>query len=539
MKSSNCLILIGFIFFAVIGVNGIWAKGQKDSNGLQQKDYDANGWYRNDDGIWVQNPNGAIFEQKPEYSANVGISASVPVGGSFITGQGTSAGVNRFGQDTNAGAHGMAAEQANTIDDWLHGRNARIVGDNNLKDGPDRIVNNVRIQTKYWKSYQESVDSCFNTDSSGKYQFRYYDPYNNNKPMQIEVPKDQYLNAVKHMEDRIREGSVRGVTDPAEAKNIIRQGNITYRQSINIGKAGTIDSLIYDAKTGVITCGFAFGISALVDYWAATRNGVDPALAIQSALVTELKVGGITFASSVLAGQLSKMGFNPLPVSREVNTGAGTNRNIPGPLGQQSFEKLLRGNFTYAGATVFVLTSIDTISLFRGRISGGQLFKNLLTNSGAVAGAAAGAAAGTAVAPGPGTAIGAGVGSVVGGAAGGLVGGTLVHTAAGLFIEDDAEKMVEIIQGQFTFLANSYIVTQAEADLAVSALQTILNGEKLMDMFESGNKTLFARNLLTPIFEDIASNRPFTALPDEEFILDALSILFSETASDYILENDL
>ena len=571
MKNGKSLIFMVFILLTVIGANSIWAKGGKDTkdkNGLRQEDYDANGWYRKADGTWIQNPNGAIFEQKPVYTKkvdipaeavdipadagisaeDVGISASVPVGGYFIAAQETSTGANRFNPEINPGAHGSAAEQANTIDDILHGRNARIVGDNNAKDGADRIVNGVRIQTKYYKSFQESVDSCFYIDSSGKYQFRYYN--NNGKPMQIEVPRDQYIDAIKQMEDRIRDGSVRGVTDPAEAKNIIRRGNITYRQSVNIGKAGTIDSLIFDAKTGAVTCVFAFGLSSVVDYWAARRTGLKPDEAIKSALVTGLKVGGITFASTVLAGQLSKMGFNPLPVSGNAGNGWRTEKNIPtGPLGQQSFDKLLRGNLTYAAATVAVLLAVDTVNLFQGRISGPQLFKNLLTNSGAAVGAAAGfaagakagAAAGTAIAPGVGTAVGAAAGSIAGGIAGGAIGGTIIRTAVGAFIEDDAVKMVEIIQGQFTFLANSYLVTQAEAEQAADVLKAKLYGGNLLkDMFESGNRTLFARNLLTPIFEDIASNRPFIALPDENQISVALNALFTEEVlAEYVLADEV
>ena len=535
MKMNNNLriLFIGFVLFTFMSVPIIWAKGGKDINGLKQENYDANGWYQKADGTWVQNPNGAIFEIKEEYSQAAGISASVPVGGYIVSAQQTNTGANRFTNE-NPGAHGTAAEQANTIDDLLHGRIARIVGDDNAKDGPDRIVNNIRIQTKYYKSYQESVDSCFSIDGAGKYQFRYYNL--DGKPMQIEVPKDQYANAIKQMEDRIRDGSVRGVSNPAEAKNIIRKGNITYKQSVNITKAGNIDSLLYDAKTGVVSCGFAFGLSALVDYWLAKRIGVDTDVALRGAIVTGLKVGGVAFASSVLAGQLTKAGLNPFTISTKVNPGPGSKNNIPGPLGQQSFEKLFRGNMIYAITTVVILTGVDTVNLFNGRISGSQLFKNLLSNTGAAVGAAAGGAAGaqagaavgSMVAPGPGTVIGTAVGGIGGGVVGGIAGKFVVHTTAGIFIEDDANKMVEIIRGQFTFLLNSYICTITEAEQAVSVLKTKLYGDTLKDMFESKNRTVFARNLLIPIFEDIASSRSYIALPDEEHIVAALNAVLEE-----------
>ena len=44
-----------------------------------------------------------------------------------------------------------------------------------------------------------------------------------------------------------------GVTDGSEAENLVRKGNVTYAQAKNIAKAGTIDSLKYDAANGVIT----------------------------------------------------------------------------------------------------------------------------------------------------------------------------------------------------------------------------------------------------------------------------------------------
>lgn len=58
---------------------------------------------------------------------------------------------NAVNADMNAAAqgHGYAAEQANNLYDILTGKDAKIVGGDNAKDGPDRMVNGVNIQTKY------------------------------------------------------------------------------------------------------------------------------------------------------------------------------------------------------------------------------------------------------------------------------------------------------------------------------------------------------------------------------------------------------
>ena len=45
--------------------------------------------------------------------------------------------------------HGFAAERANNLYDKFTGHDAKIVGDDNAKNGADRIVDGVCIQSKY------------------------------------------------------------------------------------------------------------------------------------------------------------------------------------------------------------------------------------------------------------------------------------------------------------------------------------------------------------------------------------------------------
>ena len=60
-----------------------------------------------------------------------------------------------------AQGHGYAAEQANNLYDILTGKDAKIVGGDNAKDGPDRMVNGVNIQTKYCHDAASSVQAAF------------------------------------------------------------------------------------------------------------------------------------------------------------------------------------------------------------------------------------------------------------------------------------------------------------------------------------------------------------------------------------------
>ena len=85
--------------------------------------------------------------------------------------------------------------------DKYTGHQAEIVGDNNVKDGADRLVDGVQIQSKYCKTGGKCVSECFR---DGK--FRYINP--DGTPMKIEVPADKYDAAVASMEERIRRGEV-------------------------------------------------------------------------------------------------------------------------------------------------------------------------------------------------------------------------------------------------------------------------------------------------------------------------------------------
>ena len=101
----------------------------------------------------------------------------------------------------NKQGHGFAAEKANHLSDILSGKNAQLVGDNNLKNGPDRIVNGSYIQTKYCRNPQSCINECF--DNNGKFRYSYEDINGNLHNMSIEVPSDMYDGAVKAMAKKI------------------------------------------------------------------------------------------------------------------------------------------------------------------------------------------------------------------------------------------------------------------------------------------------------------------------------------------------
>lgn len=458
--------------------------------------------------------------------------------------------------------HGFAAEHANHLADKFMGKNAKIVGDNNAKNGADRIVDGVNIQTKYCRTGSACIDECF---ENGEY--RYWNP--DGTPMQVEVPLDKYNEAVKAMKNRIKNGEVKGVTDPAEAENLVRKGHFTYPQMRNVAKAGRIESILYDAASGAIIARNTFGITAVISFALSIWQGEEFDLAIKHATIQGLKSGGVAFATAVLAGQLSKAGLNSLLVgsSEAIVKAIGpkasavlinafrSGTNIYGAAAMKSLAKLLRNNGITSAVSFAVLSVGDVTNIFRGRISGKQLFKNLTNTGVSIAGgtggwiggtalgAKAGAAIGTFIAPGAGTAIGAGIGSTVGGLIGALGFGTASNKVSEVvldhFIEDDADEMVRIIQNIFTELSGEYLINKKEAEDITTALQHILNGKLLKTMFASKDRNLFARDLLVGLFEDVSRNRQYIQLPSHEQFKDSLRLVLEEIADNKCLVEEL
>lgn len=436
--------------------------------------------------------------------------------------------------------HGFAAERANNLYDKLTGHDTKILGDNNAKNGADRIVDDIYIQSKYCASGSKCVNECFENNGHGN--FRYMQ---NGKPMQIEVPSDKYDAAVQAMKEKIRRGQIDGVTNPSEAENIIRKGHFTYEQAKNIAKAGTIESLSYDAVNGVITSASAFGVTAVITFATSTWKGEDFNVALKTATRSGLAVGGTTFLTTVISSQLSKAGLNsalvgsseaivsimgPKASATLINAFRESGTNIYGAAAMKSAAKLLRGNIISSGISTIVLSSADITRTFQGRISGKQLFKNMTsTASTAIGGSGgwlAGAAIGSTILPVGGTIIGGIVGSV----AGGTIAGNVTNKVLDSFILDDAEEMLQILNTELESLAFDYLLNQNELESIVTNLNELLNKKNklLMDMFASSNRHTFASELLRPLIVDEVNARKHIAVPSNVAFSSTLNKLLEE-----------
>lgn len=327
--------------------------------------------------------------------------------------------------------HGPAAEDANALWDRMHGKSVDKVGVYNFPNGADRITNGVQIQTKYCADAAKSVGAAF---ENGSYRY---------SGMKLEVPREQYDEAVRIMRGKIANGEVSGISDPKMAEEIVIKGHCTYDEAVRIAKAGNIDSLKFDAKCQTVSCGLACGLSFALTYWTAKSQGLSHTEALKAASKRAAKSGVTAMVTGVAAQQLlrTEVGRNfaaiatkaakPVVgaamktemgkqmVSKTASVIAG--KQVTGVTARNVMTKTLRTNAVTSAVVFAVTTAPDIVKVCRGKMSGKEFAKNTASNAAGIgggwAGATSGAAIGTMICPGIGTFVGGIIGSIGGGIA--------------------------------------------------------------------------------------------------------------------------
>lgn len=440
--------------------------------------------------------------------------------------------------------HGELAEEANNIIDRLQGHQAEILGRDNAKNGPDRSVDGVLIQTKYYKTARGSLEACFDPSS---HQYRYLTE--DRTPMQLEVPKDQYQQVLRSFEKKISQGKVPGVSDPKDAEKIVRKGKLTYDQAVNLAKPGTAESLKYDAATGAVTCSCAFGLSFLATTFMAYRETRDITGAVQAGIAAGVQVFGLSFAQHMVVSQLSRTGLsNALMAPSQAVVGelgfktsativnglrALTGKTaISGAAASKQLAKMLRGNAVSAAVTLAVFSVPETYKLFQGKASGAQYAQNMAclatSIAGGIAGAAAAGVAAAKVGTVAGTAVSPGEGTIVG-LAGGMVGGTVGTVAAGvvggILFEGDSASFGRYFNAMVSCMAVEYLLDGREMDELLAVLNCVKPEEfrtLMEETLSSRDQEAKVRAFLVPMFDETVSRRERFALPTSRQISDAL-----------------
>ncbi len=438
------------------------------------------------------------------------------------------------------GGHGFAAEDALTLIDKLQGKNAYVVGRDNAPNGPDRIVNGQAIQTKYYQTPQQTINSAFDAETG---MFRY-------TGQKLEVPADQYEECVRLMEQKIREGKVPGVNDPAKAKDIVKKGKLTYKQAVNIAKAGTVESIIYDATQQAIVCTHVFGLSFCASFALAFWKTGDLEEATKFAIKQASAVAGTSFVAGIITSQIlrtktaamgtvvvrhgvkgiAKTSLGKKAVEQIAKASLG--KSIHGAAAINHVSKLLRSNAITAVVTTVVITAPDFYrALISKTVTWEQAFKNLAVNASSVGGGVAGWMAGAAV----GSAIFPGVGTIVGGLIGGIAGGMVAYKGAKAIadeiVEDDIVKMQRILEEALQDAGVNYLLNEEEfKQLLTRLVDKIKDKEdwfkvmvKKYREFGREDAYKYAYKECENICDDIIKQRSKIKLPDGEEIIRVLS----------------
>ena len=331
-------------------------------------------------------------------------------------------------------SHGYAAEDANALYDRLHGRKVVKTGESNDPDGPDRIVDGVRIQTKFCKDAASTIHTSFNKHT-GMYRYN---------GQVLEVPKDQYEEAVKLMAQKISEGKVEGVTDPAQASKMVKASPYTYKQSVRITKAGNLDSIKFDVMNQAGASLKSGAISTVTSFVDAKMRGESTVTALKSSAKQGACTAGKTMVTGVATQQILRTGAGrTVSAAAQKGIGKAIDATMKTQAGRKVIEKtafaiggkavsgaaakqvLSRAGSTnvVTAAVSFVVSAVpDTVRLCTRKISGKEYAIRTASNgaglAGGTGGAWAGAAIGTAICPGIGTAVGGFIGSMVGGIGG-------------------------------------------------------------------------------------------------------------------------
>ena len=372
--------------------------------------------------------------------------------------------------------HGHAAEYANDLIDKIKYpfKDVRQSGQDNAKNGADRLVGANKIQTKYCSSARNSINAAFESKSNGG-MYRY-------DGMQLEVPKDQYSEAVSLMKKKIQDGKVKGITDPNEASKIIRKGNITYQDAKLIAKGGNLTSIKYDTIDGAVQSLPIAGISFAIVYAQAIWSGEDQKTAVKYAIETGLRtlvLGTIVYASSQQIGKV-----------------------LTGHLATYTGKKVIAENVAKRAGTVIAVGVVivpDVFDSLTGRISSQQLLKNTLVAGSGIAGGAM-----------VGSLFGGPVGTIVGGLVGAIASSSVAQAVLDQFIEDDRVEMFAILKEEFIDVVMSMSLTKKEFQ---DVQDKIFNGDlqnRLKEIHQNkkaGCRKYTRENIVEKITQDVISKR--------------------------------
>ena len=305
----------------------------------------------------------------------------------------------------------------------------------------------------------------------------------------------EQLNYLKKKLDKVK---LREFNNPAEAKNIIRKGNITYNEAKLIAKGGNLTSIKFDAIDGAINSLPGVGISFVIVFSQAKWSGAetkDAALMAGKAGLRTLAMGTSIYVASQ---QFAKI------FTKQINDYFG--------------KKITAEVVARRAAPVIsfaVIMGPDIFEALVGRISSQQLLKNAaVAGGGMMAGAGAGAVGGAIAGP-----IGALAGAIIGGIAGGIG----AKAIADQFIEDDRVEMFAQLKEEFIDIVMVISLSQKEFNkIQEDVFNEQLEG-LLKDMFQrKENSRTYAKEFVEEKVKSVIKDRKRVELKE---IIEAVQVI--------------
>lgn len=356
--------------------------------------------------------------------------------------------------------HGFAAEQANTYIDKISGKDAEVVGDDNAKNGADRLVDGQYMQTKYCQTAARSVGAMLE-GQSGPWKYFLED----GNVMPVEVPKDQYVKAIETVKKAAAEGRIPGVT-AEDAHKIVIKGSATYTQAVNITKFGTVESLAFDLRQGIVGSMQGASISLLLGFSQSYWRTKNSSQAFEFAVVSASKVLVKQTSTAVLVSQLQRLSIVQnafsIPIPSSMNSMLAKGLNV----GRAQVPNAVRGMLVANAVVISLSATKDMYHVIGDQMSGGQFFKNTTVTTSAVVTGSVGAVAGKI--------IGGTLGSI-GGPVGAFLGAALFSHLASVatkslldnYIEDDKIVTVRLVKYQVKYLSDAYMMTPEETQIVI------------------------------------------------------------------------
>lgn len=393
-----------------------------------------------------------------------------------------------------AQGHGYAAEYAENTIDRLLGKDVvnqaqQLVDGHQVKNGADRIVNGVEIQSKYCATGAKCVEECF--DYYG--DFRYYDK--NGNPMKIEVPVDKYFEAISEMETRIEFGQIEGVSNPEEAKNIIKKGHFTYEQAHCIARAGTVEGLIIDALSGAIESAGIASLSTVMTFAHAVWNGEDVDKAMALGMRAGISILGKGAVINIITMQLTTRQKNCVNDFTESLSKAIRQSKLAKSTVGEALDLDTMTSQKLLGTTISVAITFgpDVCRFAQGKISQNQLLKNTVVTG---AGIATSSVAANVL-------LGMGLESVFVGVGGMLAGGLasfVVKNMLDQYVEDDARTMFRFLKEEYLdVVMQIYLTEDEQAEVIANTIAHPSLDKILQQMYMSGEYRRFAREGIVQI----------------------------------------